>query len=322
MFHPQVLTWRCTRWLERSSSESLKWSALRESSTARADAVSLACLCLCACQYLCACLRPCLCVCVFDCVFVLVSVYVCACLCACLQKSKAIMASKNISYYLLDNLITVVRILNLKTTHSISAPCPPGTYLSRNKCEFCPLHHYQGNSGQTSCYECVKDRGTTMRGSQHVSNCKWLFVLSCKLSQIKNLQRKKEWKFCCWFHVLSCCEFALITIIVKCFWQINQVFKIQLKNPIFIAASGKVVRESVSKLGNNLMLYLAIGGGAILLITLACVIFFFVRRTKNNKIKKQKKEEQRRRRQQVGGCGWRSVEITLWCWHCNLYVNL
>merc|ERR1739838_408062 len=110
-------------------------------------------------------------------------------------------------------------------------PCPPGTYLSRNKCEFCPLHHYQGNSGQTSCYECVKDRGTTMRGSQHVSNC-------------------------------------------------------------------KVVRESVSKLGNNLMLYLAIGGGAILLITLACVIFFFVRRTKNNKIKKQKKEEQRRRRQQ------------------------
>jgi len=51
-------------------------------------------------------------------------------------------------------------------------PCPPGTYLVKNKCEFCPLHHFQGREAQVMCHECAKNKGTSLRGSQHISNCK------------------------------------------------------------------------------------------------------------------------------------------------------
>ena len=57
-------------------------------------------------------------------------------------------------------------------TIAFVASCPPGSFLNvtRNECQYCPLYHYQNESGQTSCIPCPNGTITRIEGAKDVCN--------------------------------------------------------------------------------------------------------------------------------------------------------
>ena len=54
-----------------------------------------------------------------------------------------------------------------------AASCAPGTFynITRNECQYCPLHHYQNGSGQTSCIPCPHGMITRIEGAISADIC-------------------------------------------------------------------------------------------------------------------------------------------------------
>ncbi|XP_076810906.1 uncharacterized protein LOC143453455 [Clavelina lepadiformis] len=51
-------------------------------------------------------------------------------------------------------------------------PCPKGTYLVGEKCDFCPMDTYQNTTGQQFCQRCPGSLGTHIPGASDKSYCK------------------------------------------------------------------------------------------------------------------------------------------------------
>ncbi|XP_067687059.1 sushi, von Willebrand factor type A, EGF and pentraxin domain-containing protein 1-like [Haliotis asinina] len=60
----------------------------------------------------------------------------------------------------------------VKSRTSMCVPCPKGMYYHKEKCELCPLGHYQDITGSTECKKCPTGLTTPQKGSFSASQCK------------------------------------------------------------------------------------------------------------------------------------------------------